>query len=332
MNFSKDVVTLYNAMPCNPFEMDSLCALNNSDPFPQTVIDKLKQVLPRGEEQVKLFIEDRLLMQKVPINGKITKNNFPLLKVESTKSSTINLGVPFMNKLQSAVVHRPSLADKSFAEELYGVPHCFSVDGTDEMYHGTKSSIKDRLKSSATPIKTATSPKAIITEASPLIRKLSGVSVDNFHEFAVVFYNHVVVEIGDDISFPQNFLDSFLCNSENKHDLGLYLASKLISIHWDVGTLHLQLCVTYKANVISLPSLMNHSPFQIESTAEEADQKIVRHTLHCINEEYTDIEIQSIDIDVPILLLAYVAIQMESSNNHAVNVFFQTRNTQSHLV
>ena len=113
-----------------------------------------------------------------------------------------------------------------------------------------------------------------------------------------------------------------------KTNLVLYLASKLISIHRDVGTFHLQLCVTYKDNVISLSSLMNHSPFQIEITAEEADQKIVRHT-HCISEEYTDIEIQSIDHDVLILLLAYVAIQMASSNNHAVNVFFQTRNTQS---
>ena len=125
MNFSKDVNTLYNAMPCNPFEMDSLCTLNNSDPFPQTVVDKLKQVLPSGEEQVKLFIKDRLLMQKIPINGKISKNNFPLLTNEPSKSSTVNFGVSFTNKHMSAVEHRPSLADSLFAEELYGVPHCF---------------------------------------------------------------------------------------------------------------------------------------------------------------------------------------------------------------
>ena len=151
-------------------------------------------------------------MQKVPINCKITKNNFPLLKVESTKSSMINLRISFMNKLRSAVVHRPSLADKLFAEELYGVPHCFSVDGTDKMYHGTKSSIKDRLKSSATPIKTAISPKAIIIAASPLIRKLSGVSVDNFHEFAVVIYNHVVrLAAGFDI------VSLFQCESQSSN-------------------------------------------------------------------------------------------------------------------
>ena len=46
---------------------------------------------------------------------------------------------------------------------------------------------------------------------------------------------------------------------------------------------------------------------------EEADQKLVRHTLYCIKEEYTSIEIQSIDYDVLILLLAYVATDMESN-------------------
>ena len=96
-----------------------------------------------------------------------------------------------MNKLQIAVEHRPSLAD-AFSEELYGVPHCFSVDGRDEMYHVTKSSIQDRLLSCQQLIQTATGLKAIIMEASPLFRKLSNASVENFYEFAVVFYHHVV--------------------------------------------------------------------------------------------------------------------------------------------
>ena len=132
-----------------------------------------------------------------------------------------------------------------------------------------------------------------------------------------------VLEISDDIPFPNNFHDSFLNNSENKNDLGLYLAKKLISIHQDADMFQLQLCVTYNDAVISQPPL-NQSTFQIESTAEEADQKLVRHALHCIKEEYTDIEIQSIDYDVLILLLAYVATTMESSNgsNHT-NIFFK---------
>ena len=59
------------------------------------------------------------------------------------------------------------------------------------MYHGTKSSIQDRLLSCQQPIQTATGLKAIIIEAS-LFRKLSNASVENFYKFAVVFYHHVV--------------------------------------------------------------------------------------------------------------------------------------------
>ena len=48
-------------------------------------------------------------------------------------STSLNLGVLFMNKLRSAVDHRPARAEELFREEFYGIPHCFSVDCTDEM-------------------------------------------------------------------------------------------------------------------------------------------------------------------------------------------------------
>ena len=34
-----------------------------------------------------------------------------------------------------------------------------------------------------------------------------------------------VLQITDHVPFPRNVLTSFLCNADNKHDLGLYLAS-----------------------------------------------------------------------------------------------------------
>ena len=173
--------------------MDSLSALNNSIPFQQSVSDQLKQVLPTGEKQVKEFINDRLLMEKLPITEKICKNNFSLLKIESSKNNNpIKLGVPFMNKLRSAVEHRPNKADEFFSGELYGVPQSLSIDGTDQMYHGIKSSIQDRLPSCQQPIMSSSSKKAIILEASPILRKLANVAVENFHEFAVVFYNYAI--------------------------------------------------------------------------------------------------------------------------------------------
>ena len=100
--FNRDVECVYQAIPCNLFEMASLRTINNSAPFPQSVSDQLKQVLSTGERQVKVLIQGRLLMHNTLITEKITKNKFPLLSIGSSKSTSINLGVPFMNKLRSA--------------------------------------------------------------------------------------------------------------------------------------------------------------------------------------------------------------------------------------
>ena len=37
----------------------------------------------------------------------------------------------------------------------------------------------------------------------------------------------------DDVLFSHNFLTLFLFNVDKKHDLGLYLAFKIVSIHSD---------------------------------------------------------------------------------------------------
>ena len=68
---------------------------------------------------------------------------------------------------------------------------------------------------------------------------------------------------------------------------------------------------------------MDDSFSSIDSNSEEADQKIVRHTLHCIKQMYNVIVVQSINTDVLVLLLAYVAGEATSSNRNAFHVFFK---------
>ena len=154
--FNRDFESIYQAIPCNPFEMSSLSTISNSALFSQSLSDQLKQILSTRERQVKVFIQDRLLMQKTAIAEKISRNKFPLLSTGSSKNTSINLGVPFMNKLRSAVEHRPARADELFREKLYGIPHCISVNFTEEMYHGRKSSIRERLPSCQQPIMSET--------------------------------------------------------------------------------------------------------------------------------------------------------------------------------
>ena len=136
--------------------MSSLSTISNSALFSQSLSDQLKQVLSTRERQVKVFIQDRLLMQKTAIAEKISRNKFSLLSTRSSNSTSINLGVPFMNKLRSAVEHRPARADELFREKLYGILHCISVNFTEEMYHDSKSSIRERLPSCQQPIMSET--------------------------------------------------------------------------------------------------------------------------------------------------------------------------------
>ena len=60
------------------------------------------------------------------------------------------------------------------------------------MYHGKKSCMQNRLQSCQTPTRNPQNPKAIIIEASLLLRKLSNVIIDNFYELAMIFFHHVV--------------------------------------------------------------------------------------------------------------------------------------------
>ena len=204
------------------------------------------------------------------------------------------------------------------------------------MYHGTKSSIQERFQTCELPDYNQNN-LALIIEASPLLRNLSNISVETFNDVAVVFYQHVnrlaedfqrldivfnhhfsncfksqtqmgrggggthVFHINDGIPIPYNFLNSFLSNSANKNNIGLYLAKKLVYIHNECGNTLLKLSVTYEDRTISIPTLIDTSV--VDSTAEEGNQQLVRDTLHCITEKYSVIKVQSTDTQFLVLLL-----------------------------
>ena len=204
------------------------------------------------------------------------------------------------------------------------------------MYHGTKSSIQERFQTCELPDYNQNN-LALIIEASPLLRNLSSISVETFNDVAVVFYQHVnrlaedfqrldivfnhhfsncfksqtqmgrggggthVFHINDGIPIPYNFLNSFLSNSANKNNIGLYLAKKLVYIHNECGNTLLKLSVTYEDRTISIPTLIDTSV--VDSTAEEGNQQLVRDTLHCITEKCSVIKVQSTDTQFLVLLL-----------------------------
>ena len=104
----------------------------------------------------------------------------------------------------------------------------------------------------------------------------------------------------------------------------MYTTSKLISLHRDVGDARIHLNVTFNDSVCSFPVSSISPGIQIASTSEEADQKIVRHTLDCIKNSYTYMEVLSIDCDVLILLLAAdLETSQSSDDNPKFTLYFK---------
>ena len=52
--------------------------------------------------------------------------------------------------------------------------------------------------------------------------------------------------------------------------------------------------------------------------SEEADQRLIRHTLHCVSEKYKKIVVRTVDTDVLALLLSYVSQVHDSSSNTVI--------------
>ena len=81
---------------------------------------------------------------------------------------------------------------------------------------------------------------------------------------------------------PNKMNDSFLQNCQNKDDLNKYLAKKFMELH-DSSKL---LIVTFEDTVLCSPSeVTSNAGISItKCQSEEADQRLVRHTLHCLSD------------------------------------------------
>ena len=102
---------------------------------------------------------------------------------------------------------------------------------------------------------------------------------------------------------PKNF-ESFLHVSQNKNDFNEYPAEKFISMHHEtILTSHQEIAE-------------NNTEVKInECQSEEADQRLVRHTLHCLSPcfSFEKIVINTIDTDVLILLIANLSSHLRKS-------------------
>ena len=109
--------------------------------------------------------------------------------------------------------------------------------------------------------------------------------------------------------------ENLLKNSENKNQLNEYLAKKLLEMHQGDQLLVASYRTTALSSNAFCAELDENVPVR-PCASEEADQRLVRHTLNMIQSGYKNVLVRTIDTDVLVLLLAHIP-QVEDVNINA---------------
>ena len=330
----------------NPFMVEDDMIFSINDPsavLPNETFVTMSAITEDGQKQIRSFIQDRLLYQKVSIFSPIHKNNFDLWQSRQTQLEKHRpLSSLTIKKIFSAIELRQDLATTVFEFELNDVPYSLSSNPV-SLYRGTKSDIINRLPNATTTSKHHTECKsAIILEMSPIIRANCLSLPENiscFNDVAVILYYEVLkqgsgydridavfdryfdrslkeatrirrgtetrLKITELCGIPKNF-ESFLHVSQNKNDFNEYLAEKFISMHHDKETI-----LTSHQEIVEINTEVKIT----ECQSEEADQRLVRHTLHCLSPcfSFEEIVINTFDTDVLILLIANLSSHLRKN-------------------
>ena len=126
--------------------------------------------------------------------------------------------------------------------------------------------------------------------------------------------NGALLTFDENTDIPQDMPDNFLKNSENKNNLGEFLDKKMIDMHQNPK----HLVATYKTSVLcssEVEAADLHDVLITSCQSEEADQRLIRYTLHCVSEKYGKIAVRTVNTDVLVLFLSYVSQVHDSSSN-----------------
>ena len=121
-----------------------------------------------------------------------------------------------------------------------------------------------------------------------------------------------------------NDWDDFLKNSTNKNTFNEFLTCKFMEIHSGSRAL---VC-SYKDTVLFYPSTepMYFSDITItDCTSEEADQRLIRHALHCVSTcySYKIIVVRTVDTDVLALLISYISQNVQLISDIDIYIYMQ---------
>ena len=355
--FSGDVQKVYDGIVTNPFLLDTLTSLSNTSlAFPDNVFHNISILKSTGEKQFLRFFNDRLILGKETIDSKLTKNQFVLpghvdpSEKKSEKSKSMIIKDSQLTKLRSALDHREMEAKKIFSQELLGVSHSIALTPT-SLYHAKKSAITDRLATVPYPSFSDTTCSAIIIELSAMTIIKAKCNAETFYDFALILYQYIMVQarnfkridivcdqyfsgslkegtrrgrghgtrkiFDDDTKFPEKMRDDFLKHSENKECLNRYLADKFIEFH-STNSSKQHLSITYGDTIKSTEQELLDSARINFCTSEEADARLVRHAINCVETGYDPVVVRTVDTDVLVLMISYYPFMSDINNGTRV--------------
>ena len=110
-----------------------------------------------------------------------------------------------------------------------------------------------------------------------------------------------VLEFNKDTKFPSDFTENFLKNNTNKNRLSEFLADSFLELYSGEKCF----VVTKGDYIMSNDNALISDSLLSPNSAEEADQKLVRHALQCIQCGIKNVVVRTVDTDVILLLVAY---------------------------
>ena len=197
-----------------------------------------------------------------------------------------------------------------------------SINGHN-LYHGKNSNILQRFKPTELPGNETSS--AIVIELSAILRCsfnaiIFNVFVGNVYAYIIdiatgydrfdivcdrYFENSLksltrhdrgfgsLINFDGNNEFPTDVKDKFTKNPKNKENLNHFLGKKFLEIR-DTGII---MAITIKNGILTNDTL-RIGPVISSCSAEETDQKLVRHMLQCLLTEIKTIVVKTVDTDV----------------------------------
>lgn len=342
-SFAKDVQALVDVIRemGNPFTEDSedLIVLDTKDIMQDCVVEGVKKARTTGQTQFESYVKERLDKRSKPITDTIKRNQLSLFGMSEKKKNKSETKIAALRsdcsrlfaRLYISCQSRDGNLEEFFKHENSASPPSLSGEG--KLRGGQKSDLVQCLEVDSVLSTPAVDVKII--DAAVVVNMLPPGKSKSFEEYATtVFVPHIIKQaqqtkrvdlvwdrylatslkrntremrgagirrrVSKTTLIPANW-KSFLRSDENKAELFHFLAASISSVELP----GVQIVSTVEEDVISSQPIAKEG--LTPCNHEEADTRMFVHVQHAVSKGYNKIMIRTVDTDVVVLAVTYVA-------------------------